>query len=153
MMNSLDINRILKKNKHTKKNFVSVLPYDYITSIKPPERNNLHTSFIVNNQPSTMNGLHWLALYLSKSQIELFDPLSFPPDIFYSELFNYLKSINKNIIISPFPIQPFNSKTCGVHCINYIFLRSLKMTHFEIFNLYYSKNQSNNDYIVSNYFA
>ena len=152
-MNSLEINEILRKNKHTKKNFVSVLPYDYIGSIKPPTRNNSYTSFVVNNQPSYMNGLHWVALFLTNTHIELFDPLSLPANFFYSELFNYLKSINSDIKTSPFPVQQFTSKTCGVHCINFIFLRSLNLTYSEIFSVFYSKNQINNDHIVLNYFT
>ena len=152
-MNSLEISVILKKNIHTKKNFVSVLPYDYIHKIKPPMRNNSYTSFVVNNQPSTMNGMHWVAVFLTTTHIELFDPLSLPADFFYSKLFKYLKSVNSDIVISPFPVQQFHSKTCGVHCINYIFLRSLNLTHSEIFNSYYTKNRLNNDYIMLNYFT
>ena len=84
-------------------------------------------SLIVNVDYSDQPGSHWLAIYISNQQVEIFDSLGFDSRYYTTSTRPILKFIekftfNRNVIISPV-LQPFSSTLCGLYCIYFILMR------------------------------
>ena len=60
-MNSIDIYRVLKNNKYSKKSFFGVVARDQL-----PQRVKWPSSFVMNTDKSSKPGQHWLAFFLYK---------------------------------------------------------------------------------------
>lgn len=87
----------------------------------PPIQAN--TSFIVNTQPSSENGEHWLAIFIDETTIHLFD--SFGRDFEgFTEPFNtFLDEFSRGYktFAERRLVQDFGSNTCGEWSLYYIF--------------------------------
>lgn len=95
-------------------NFIGVFPLDRL----PLSIKNMQGSMIVNTQTHKLPGLHWIAVYMGKFIIDVFDPLgcSYPPT-----LINHLhkdndRSVRYNSKMIQNPFKP----TCGQHCIRWL---------------------------------
>jgi hypothetical protein len=119
----LDKNDLLKLIKNIP-NFLGVYSSDelsYLSILKYP------VSFIVNLDTSQLNGSHWLAIYINKRSVEVFDSLGLNPGLWGSyplPIFKFLKcySFSHNFYISPV-LQPPNTLTCGLYCVYFITYR------------------------------
>lgn len=109
--NTLATTEILEKMRDVK-SFLGVFPIDKI-----PKVNNSRWSMIVNLEPSTMGGSHWVALYNKPSNKYLyyFDSFSMPPPTAIMKL----KSL-KPIVYNSSMIQAMASTSCGYFCMAFI---------------------------------
>ena len=111
-------------------------------------------SLIVNVDYTGQPGSHWLSIYVSKHDIEIFDSLGFDPR-FYSHctniIINFISkySFNRNLLISPI-LQSPSSTLCGLYCIYFILMRQ-----FYSFNHCLSRfgsNRNRNDQRLVHFF-
>ena len=107
---------------------------------------------IVNLDLSSEDGSHWLALRVSHTKVEVFDPLGFKLDSWPTipvKLIEFIQKLSykKQLIISRI-LQPNNSFLCGFYCIYYILARPFNSFRkiIDSFSLELSKN----DHILTN---
>ena len=116
---------ILKHLQFTK-DFIGVYAEDQLSNLSIT---SFPSSLIINLDPSHMRGSHWLAIRISRSSLEIFDPLGFQiltwPRI-PCHLLNFLRrwSKHRKTFISPV-IQSQSSVLCGFYCIAYIVCRQV----------------------------
>ena len=73
-MNSLQIERLLKNDSETKSVFKKVCALDQL------EKPTFPSAYVINSDPSTEPGKHWIAVYCDKhGQGEYFDSYGLPP--------------------------------------------------------------------------
>jgi hypothetical protein len=123
------LDRILDPSKI---NFLGVFPKDIVPRITNDTR--FPACPIVNSDPSSKPGTHWLAvLYTDESHCEFFDTFAFPPS-FYG-----LSKLFRNIISPMFvdsPIQSSDSHLCGHYCIYFLFKRSCGLSMYSILRFF-----------------
>ena len=141
---------ILKHLQFTK-DFIGVYAEDQVSHLSIT---TFPSSLIINLDPSYMRGSHWLAIRISRSSLEIFDPLGFQilgwprtP----CHLLNFLRrwSCHRKTFISPV-IQSQSSVLCGFYCIAYIVCR--QVFSFNEF-LKFFKTPEQNDYLLINVFS
>ena len=126
------------------KNFVGCFASDRIQTLS---FQHFPSYFLVNIQPHSKSGSHWLSLGIFRKKLEVFDPLGF--DFLKWDLvpchlldFLHLQSESREILKSH-QIQPSNSKMCTFYCLLYVLLRD-KYSLEKILS-FFSKNCSLND--------
>jgi hypothetical protein len=77
---------------------------------------------VINTQPSTLSGEHWLAVYITISKINVFDPLGF---YYPSMLVNRIEKLNRPTFYNRVMYQNPMSETCGQYCLLWLTLHSL----------------------------
>ena len=107
---------------------------------------------IVNTDRSYGQGIHWIAMYITKRKIELFDSLG----LIHRKLLpkGILNFIHRLCVSRKFKcnrrIQPDNSFLCGFYCIFFIILR--QFTNYKsILSIY--NNENENDKILESFFV
>ena len=141
---------ILKHLQFTK-DFIGVYAEDQLSNLSIT---TFPSSLIINLDPSHMRGSHWLAIRISRSSLEIFDPLGFQilswPRI-PCHLLNFLRrwSKHRKTFISPV-IQSQSSVLCGFYCIAFTICR--QVFSFKEF-LKYFKTPEQNDYLLINVFS
>ena len=106
---------------------------------------------IVNLDLSSKDGSHWLAIRVSYTKVEVFDPLGFKIDKWPSipvKLIEFIQKLSyqKQLFISRI-LQPPNSSLCGFYCIYYILARS--SNSFQTITNSFSLQLDKNDLILT----
>ena len=141
---------ILKYLQFTK-SFIGVFAEDQLQSLAIT---SFPSCLIINLDPSHMRGSHWLAVRISKSSLEIFDPLGFqildwprlPCHLLY---FLQRWSNHRETFISPV-LQSHSSVLCGFYCIAFIICRQV-ITFNEFLKLF--KTPKQNDNLLINVFS
>ena len=118
-MNSVEIARVLSSHPKTKENFKGVYALDTLPKIftKHP------VSLVVNTDPVTKPGTHWLALYMATPHsCEYFDSYGLPP--FLLPIMRLMQKY-KNVYFNKTTVQSPMSDACGEFCICFILARSV----------------------------
>jgi hypothetical protein len=96
--------------------FIGVFPLDKLPPLSSIVSGN---SFIVNTQSSNLPGMHWLAVFVTQSQMRVFDPLgasSYP-----NQLVDYLHRNNeRRVFYNRRVIQDPRTSLCGQHCLRWL---------------------------------
>jgi hypothetical protein len=104
-------------------------------------------AFIVNTDPSSEKGEHWVAIILANKCGEYFDSFGFCPLV--PEIAQYLARFCPNgLKYSQQTLQHPYSKTCGQYCIKYIKAR-LDGRSYEDFLADFSFNFRANDNVLN----
>ena len=145
-MDSLQISKILTSCPLTKKRFKGVHPYDHVNQCIKKATTSQLKFWVFNTEESNSPGLHWILIVTEGKKAEIFDSLSFNPQVFYNEIVVKLRKLKfKTILKNPFRVQQFSSTVCGHHVIYYALLKCLNISRKDIFSLYYRKNAKYND--------
>ena len=133
-MNTLEINTMLKNKKYFQGAFcLDKLPY----KIKRP------LSLIINTDPCSQPGQHWVAILLHKNGTgDYFDSFGMPP--IHQEIINYLNFNCKKWNYNKKTIQDLTSDCCGLYCVLYIKFDG-KINHL------FTQDTKMNDIIVKGY--
>lgn len=138
-MNSYEIETILTRSPLTHHLFGGVFPADHI----PNYFDKLPKGLIVNTEPSTKGGAHWVAFYIpeigtngrNEKTLEFFDPLAGGTCEPMTEIRRWITrktddgyKLQRNIS----QVQSSNLGTCGPFCIYYIAQRANGQTMPEI---------------------
>lgn len=109
-----------------------------------------NTAIVVNTDPHTKAGTHWVAFFLdSNGCLEFFDsfgqPPSVPDHITFTRRNGWRFNFNSKHLQSP------NSLVCGHYCLVYLMLRTCGITMRD-FQAIFTSNENVNDSIVYNLF-
>ena len=140
-MNTLDILNVLQNEK----DFGGVRPSDKLKTCEP------NKFYILNTDPSTKPGHHWVAVYLKPGLCEFFDSLGEAPSK-YNQDFDKLMLLNgPKYMYNTHRIQNYSSQVCGHYCIFYIIMRCKGYSLLDIVQ-FFSKNRLQfNDAVVANF--
>lgn len=134
-MNNLQIEKILSRVyiARDKEKFLGVYPADKIPS-KVTLASYNSFSMIVNTQPSTQKGRHWVSFYRKNKTcpIEFFDSFGRKPYISY--FLKFLKG--EQFIYNNLAVQSVFTNVCGQYCIFYILARHFDIPYFQIIELF-----------------
>lgn len=142
-MNTIQIDKIMKKDKYSKNIYLGTFPIDMIpTKIKFP------SCLIVNNQKSNQAGEHWVAIYFDENKNGVFfDSFGQSPKFYGID--NYLNYHVKSYSYNKKRVQSFWSKNCGYYCILFLLLKCRNKTLDNYLD--YLDNPSTNDLMIKNF--
>ena len=161
-INKIEIKKEIKKEKinqlglsSTKINFFLRDIPNFIGCYAQDELKNIYFQslpvfFVVNFDSSIYGGTHWIAIYLAKKRLEIFDPLGFnvsrwpniPNQLLY---FLHKFSLHRRVYLMK-EVQPYSSTLCGFYCIFFIIFR-LTNSFYNCVNIF-SDNLTINDKIL-----
>jgi hypothetical protein len=114
-MNSLQIDTILRKNRHTKNCYKGTYGSDNIKRF-----NEYPYAIVANTQKITQPGQHWVGMYISNvDTIEYFDSFGGPPNNEIKKFTETFKNVKRNTR----KIQSDFDNSCGSHVIYFIIQR------------------------------
>jgi hypothetical protein len=129
-----EINALMKK--YHKKGFAGVYSIDKLNQIKV---NTLKPtiSFIMNIMPSNVNIGHWVAIYITKKNLEYYDSFgNLPPELFIKNIKPIIqKWVGDKALqfkINRIKIQSVNSDNCGYYAMHFLINRYNGKTFKEI---------------------
>ncbi len=105
----------------TRAKFLGVLPFDRFPVAELESSQNLYSLFFVlNTDPSSEPGTHWLACYYdhSSNTIEFFDSYGYPP-----EFYNLHFPPQISLLSNQFTLQSDTSTVCGQYAIFFLVSR------------------------------
>ena len=119
-LNTYQLTAALEKNPVTKKCFDGVNPRDILKSIKETPQ-----MIIVNTDPSTKTGKHWILLYFTRRQrAEIFDSLGNDVTSYRSSKKKFIKRHSTHHVYAVgHRIQPKGTALCGHYCLYYAYSR------------------------------
>ena len=134
-MDTLQVKRALERNTFTKKTFCGVFAADEL----PEKIDTFPCGFVVNTDPSTEPGTHWVVFsFPSHGEGEFFYSYGYPPEDYGEPFKSYKIGIwNKR------KIQSSWSEVCGQYCIFYLYHRSRGYSMNKIVNLFSSNTELN----------
>ena len=103
--------------------------------------------YIVNSDPISLPGRHWLAVYFTQVN-EHFDSAGFYPN---KTLENELIAHGPQFQYNDARVQAFHSDTCGQFCLFYCYFRCRGYTFREVMNMF-SDNLLVNEHIVKYFY-
>lgn len=144
-MNSIQISKALKKDPVTRRFFIGVFSCDQL----PQKLYKYPMCLIVNTDPYSKPGKHWLAMYIpSPATLEFFDSYGHPPSYFkgpisrFSSRFQYM---NYNDV----PLQSEFSAVCGQYCIYFLYSRCRGRNLKSIVKSFHSNSEYNDIRVYS----
>lgn len=141
-MNSLQVEWCLKKLPVQN---VGVFPSDCL-----PIKITPSTAFVVNTDPHTKTGTHWIAIYLDKHQrLEYFDSSGKPPTV--PDHVNFIRRNCWQYHFNHNKLQGDFSPVCGHYCLTYLYFR-LQGYSMQDYVSQFSTNVNQNDFHVCNMF-
>jgi len=101
------------KNELASRSFQGVFACN---ELRPPMK--LPASYIVNTDPRSKPGIHWIAIYIDQNYIgEYFDSFGNKPD---GDILKFLQRVCKKIFYNNKCLQNKKSISCGVYCIYFL---------------------------------
>lgn len=103
------------------------------------------TAIVVNTDPHTRSGTHWVVFYLDEdgNRIEYFDSFGLPPHLPYYQQF--LKRNARRYVYNEHRLQGYNSFVCAHYCLTFLYSRANGLTMNEFVNAFSFKNTTLND--------
>lgn len=102
------------------------------------------TAIVVNTDPHTHQGTHWIAFFRDlNGRLEFFDSYGCPPTVY-----DHIRFIRRNsccYFYNPITMQSIESSVCGLYCLSYLYFRShgFEMKDFtSLFNDNVNRNDS-----------
>src|SRR5215813_3796827 len=137
-MNTQELLQLITRLPSLASSCLGVYPSDML-----PEVTTYPSCFIANIQDHTKPGSHWVSVYIDeKRQSTYFDSFAEPPiQGFYSYLKRHAQSMSYNTV----RVQSLMSETCGLHCIFFLKLKSLKWSMKYILTRFYTGDPMIND--------
>lgn len=138
-MDTLQLQRILTNHLH--QTYVGVYAEDEL-----PEIQKRPVAMIVNTDPSTEDGTHWTAIYLTPGHHgEFFDSFGQPPDVPVRRYLDHAARNGWKYNIRK--VQGLYSTLCGAYCVQYLDARQTTKLPFSslLYKLFPDKN---NDILV-----
>lgn len=147
-MDTVQIIKCMKNNIATKKYFKGVFASDKLPTMKLKKP----ACLIINTDPSTKPGMHWVAIFLPhRGLAEYFDSFGLRP-----KLKTILKCLSNNgnahtYTYNKKQLQNIFSVVCGNYCCEYLLHRCQGKSK-NIFFKKFSSDTTNNDKLVMNQF-
>lgn len=117
-MNTLDIQRILRRDPYTTRYFVGVFPSDKIPPIQ-----TFPAVLVINTDKHTDVGSHWLALFIEENRtLEFFDSYGLHPETYGEDIARFVMNYPK-LKYNTVSLQSPTSNVCGQYCIYFLVKR------------------------------
>jgi hypothetical protein len=127
-----EIERAAGTDPLQRKHFLGVFASDEL----PQRIHSFPASLVVNTDPISKPGRHWIAYYFDQQQrLDYFDSQGLPP--LSGRLARFAKQNSWDIGFCDKPLQGFHSAACGYYCIAFLALRSRGYTLKNIISLYW----------------
>lgn len=140
-MYSSTIDRVLKTDVETKNIYLGCFSFD-----ERPSITKYPSCFVINTQPRSKGGEHWLAIYFDNNEnCYFFDSFGNKPSFY--RLQNYILTYSKQWTYNTKQLQGFEPH-CGIYCI--FFLLFISRKKLDIFFNAFTKNFIKNDKIFTN---
>ena len=152
-METRQILNILKNTVDTNK-FLGVFASDMLPTTETLKNaiieNNGEIGLVLNTDPSTKPGSHWVAIYVNSdgTEADYFDSYGLPP----TRVPNISKFLMKNFKKWQYNkkrIQNYFSSVCGHYCIYFIVQRSKNIPMSKIANKFSAENCEQNDEMIT----
>jgi hypothetical protein len=118
----------------------------------PLKLTNFPSGFIINSQPRSQEGQHWLAFYFpSRHTVEFFDSYAEKPNYYNNYFTRYLNAF-PIVKLNHVQIQSDFSNVCGLYCLFYLRQR-LQNTSMEDIVSMFSSNLTENDVFIYEYMS
>lgn len=106
--------------------------------------------FFINSDPSDLPGEHWVCVFFphQNSPAEFFDSLGHEPNYYSSNIAHFM---NNNFKYNTQRLQAYNSSTCGLYCLFFLYYRVRGYTFSDILSKF-SSNLNLNDSIVIDFY-
>lgn len=124
-MDTISLCQLACSDSKIRKVFGGVLSSDCL----PIYRNN-SSGFIINLDPHTLPGSHWIAIFFNDNgRVYFFDSYGRKPR--NKNILNFMKRNAKMIFYNKVCVQDFYSVSCGLFCLYFLFcsVRNLKLNH------------------------
>ena len=145
IMDSHQISSVLKRDRFTKHDFRGVFACDQLPKQYVPRPSAL----VVNTDPSTQPGEHWVAIYITRDgEGEYFD--SYGQSVMLPEIRTFLRKNTTRTCSNSRPLQGPWSAVCGQYCIFFLLNRCRGLTMTKIVNLF-SWDKNDNDVQVDEF--
>ena len=116
-MNTLQIERLLKEDLRTKNIFKKICAWDQL------EKPIFPSTYVINSDPSSEPGEHWIAVYFDKrGQGEYFDSYGLSPTLIGLKSYMDAYSLS-GWIYNHKTLQACFSSFCGHYCVYFILFR------------------------------
>lgn len=108
---------------------------------------------IVNNEPSTENGMHWICFFKNSDSdtIEFFDSYAMTIKFYPTTIFNFCKTQANRIRFSKRQIQSNSSDYCGHYCLWFLIHRYHSNSFEQAVKSFSDQNLYENDIIVKDF--
>ena len=148
-MDEIQIKNIIENDKFASKEFAGVYSRTHIK-----HSNKCPSFYIINLDDYGSKGFHWIATYITKNKIYIFDSFggNFLNDGKFRSFIKYCRKYNQDIVSSPYIIQHMLSSTCGMYCILLGMMFARKYSFSEFLNMFKNNNQRLNDYAIADFF-
>ena len=140
-MNAREIYSALKRDRCTRDRFVGVFAADNL-----PAEKEFPGGYIVNTDPSSKPGQHWIAFYCYDGCMECFDSSGADPQVYHPNIADWVKRGGFRIKQKEI-LQSQNTTVCGQYCMLFILCRCNNIS-YEDFMSMFSKNKNFNDKLV-----
>jgi hypothetical protein len=138
-MNSQEIENLMRSDCELSTTFEGVFPSDCI-----PAFCDSRTAIVLNLDPQTQNGSHWVAMYLENGKGEYFCSYGSSPKI--DHFINFLnRNCNKGWNFNKDDLQSLNSDVCGDYCMWYLSERVRGKSMHEIVSNFSNNTRSNDE--------
>ena len=146
-MNTMQLERVMKTDPYTRSQFRGVFAADQL----PRRVKTYPSAYIVNTDPASEPGAHWVAFYFpQKDKGEFFDSYGDTP-AYYSGIFKtFIKQNSCTWTYNHQPLQSLLSRVCGQYCLFYLLHRCHGVNMFKILR-YFHKNKERNDRFVNEF--
>ena len=146
-MNTIQLERVMRSDPYGKWQFRGVCAADQLpkTVIAYP------SAFIVNTDPASKPGTHWVAFYFSSQKKgEFFDSYGNEPNYYNKKFEHFLKNHCSTWTYNHITLQSLSSRQCGNYCLFYLLYRCRGVTPTRILNCF-RKNKEWNDRFVEQF--
>ena len=141
-MNTIELTRVLEKVVKRNTNLLGVLASDQLPRIIVATP----AMAVINTQPSTMAGAHWLAVYIDEARNGyFFDSFGHSPAYvgFPHDIIRFLKLNCLNVQYSKRQVQENMTSTCGHHCVYFLCQIQKRFSYQDVMNMYHNSLQCN----------
>lgn len=146
-MNTLQLIQVMEQDFKSRGKFCGVYASDTLPSVIE----HYPCGLIVNTDPQTEKGSHWVAVYFpTKERGEFFYSYGYPPDFYQQNFKTFLDSHSRTWVYNHRCLQNFDSSTCGQFCLYFIINRNRNKSLAVIVKSF-SKILSSNDHRVSEF--
>src|ERR1700678_1580866 len=138
-MDTAQLEWMLFRHSTTKLKFGGVLAIDEL----PLRPKNM--SYIINLDPSTSPGSHWVAVYFEKGNAEYFDSYGLPPP---ELILNFIKANSYQFTCNSQQLQHVRTAVCGQYCAYYVLKKCANQKMSKILLPFSNVNFISNDKLV-----
>lgn len=108
--------------------------------------------YIINSDPSSKPGRHWLAVWFEEESVYFFCSLGKNPACYHKNIQTFLKREKKRVLHNRKRLQDAKSALCGHYCLLFALTKSRDMPVTQLLSMF-GKNKRKNDTIVKSVIA